>query len=38
MDEVVKHLPHGYTGADRVDAGDMEAVDTIMDKLRGHPI
>jgi hypothetical protein len=38
MDELLKHLPNGYTEADRIDAGDMEAVDTVMDKLRGQPI
>ena len=38
MDELLKHLPDGYPRADqKVDAGDMEAVDVIMDKLRAHP-
>lgn len=37
MNEVVKHLPDGYP-RDKVDAGDMEAVDTVMDKLRAHPV
>ncbi|KAL1981305.1 hypothetical protein VTN96DRAFT_2798 [Rasamsonia emersonii] len=38
MDELVKHLPAGYAPADRVDAGDMKAVDAIMDKLKAHPV
>lgn len=37
MDELVKHLPDGYPCGEKVDAGDMEAVDAIMDKLRSHP-
>lgn len=37
MNEVVKHLPDGYAG-DKVDAGDMDAVDSIMHKLRSHPV
>ena len=37
MDEAVKHLPEGYH-REKVDAGDMEAVDAIMDKLRAHPV
>ena len=36
LDELVKHLPDGYPH-DKVDAGDMEAIDGIMDKLRAHP-
>ena len=31
--ELVKHLPEGYASG-KVDAGDMEAIDAIMDKLR----
>lgn len=38
MDELVKHLPAGYAPASRVDAGDMDAVDAIMDKLKAHPV
>ncbi|THC97407.1 hypothetical protein EYZ11_003121 [Aspergillus tanneri] len=38
MDEMVKHLPEGYPRGEKVDAGDMEAVDAIMDRLRAHPI
>ncbi|KAL4926482.1 Hsp70 nucleotide exchange factor FES1 [Aspergillus undulatus] len=35
--ELVKHLPDGYpTG--KVDAGDMDAIDAIMNKLRAHPV
>ncbi|RJE17538.1 Nucleotide exchange factor Fes1 [Aspergillus sclerotialis] len=37
MNEVVKHLPDGYP-RDKVDAGDMDAVDSLMDKLRAHPV
>lgn len=37
MDEAVKHLPEGYS-REKVDAGDMEAVDVVMDKLRAHPV
>lgn len=37
MNELVKHLPEGYP-SDKADAGDMEAVDAIMDKLRSHPV
>ncbi|KAE8348819.1 Hsp70 nucleotide exchange factor fes1 [Aspergillus coremiiformis] len=36
MDELVKHLPEGYPQGEKVDAGDMDAVDAIMDKLRAH--
>lgn len=36
MDELVKYLPDGYPRG-KVDAGDMEAADGIMDKLRSHP-
>lgn len=38
MDELVKHLPEGYIQGEKVDAGDMEAVDAIMDKLRAHTV
>lgn len=38
MDEVLSHLPAEYKTSDHVDAGDMEAIDTILDKLRGAPI
>ncbi|RDW83944.1 Hsp70 nucleotide exchange factor FES1 [Aspergillus mulundensis] len=34
--ELVKHLPEEYS-SEKVDAGDMEAIDAIMDKLRAHP-
>lgn len=37
MDEFVKHLPEGYPRGEKIDAGDMEAVDALMDKLRAHP-
>lgn len=37
MNELVKSLPEGYP-TEKVDAGDMEAVDVIMDKLRSHPV
>ncbi|KAL4955246.1 Hsp70 nucleotide exchange factor fes1 [Aspergillus filifer] len=33
INELVKHLPEGYASG-KVDAGDMEAIDAIMDKLR----
>ncbi|KAL2785675.1 nucleotide exchange factor Fes1-domain-containing protein [Aspergillus keveii] len=38
MDELTKHLPEGYAKSGKVDAGDMEAVSAIMDKLRSHPV
>ncbi|RAL07769.1 Hsp70 nucleotide exchange factor FES1 [Aspergillus homomorphus CBS 101889] len=37
MDEVTKSLPEGYS-RDKIDAGDMDAVDALMDKLRAHPV
>ncbi|KAJ6024560.1 Hsp70 nucleotide exchange factor fes1 [Penicillium herquei] len=37
LNELIKHLPEGYP-TEKVDAGDMEAVDTIMDKLRAHVV
>ncbi|KAL4936858.1 hypothetical protein BDV06DRAFT_216335 [Aspergillus oleicola] len=33
--ELVKHLPEGFASG-KVDAGDMDAIDAIMDKLRAH--
>ena len=36
MDELVKHLPQGYSH-DKIDAADMEPVDALMDQLRAHP-
>ncbi|KUL84605.1 hypothetical protein ZTR_08722 [Talaromyces verruculosus] len=38
MDEVLLHLPAEYKTSDHVDAGDMEAIDTILNKLREAPI
>ncbi|KAL2828278.1 Hsp70 nucleotide exchange factor fes1 [Aspergillus cavernicola] len=38
IDELTKHLPDGYTSGEKVDAGDMDAIDAIMDKLRAHPV
>lgn len=35
MNEFVKHLPEGYASG-KVDAGDMDTIDSIMDKLRAH--
>ncbi|KAL3479474.1 Hsp70 nucleotide exchange factor fes1 [Aspergillus californicus] len=37
MDELAKHLPEGYASG-KVDAGDMEAIDAVLDKLRAHPV
>lgn len=37
MNELVKNLPEGYP-RDKTDAGDMDGIDTIMDKLRSHPV
>ncbi|PYH82373.1 Hsp70 nucleotide exchange factor fes1 [Aspergillus uvarum CBS 121591] len=37
MDEVTKNLPEGYS-RDKIDAGDMDAVDALMDKLRAHQV
>lgn len=37
MDEVTKSLPEGYS-RDKIDAGDMDAVDALMDKLRAHQV
>ncbi|KAJ5669233.1 Hsp70 nucleotide exchange factor fes1 [Penicillium macrosclerotiorum] len=36
MNELVKSLPEGYP-KDKVDSGDMEAVDAIINQLRAHP-
>ncbi|PLB34455.1 Hsp70 nucleotide exchange factor FES1 [Aspergillus candidus] len=40
MDEFTKHLPESgqYPRGEKVDAGDMDAIDAIMDKLRAHPV
>lgn len=38
MNEVLIHLPAEYKTSDHVDAGDMDAIDTILDKLRGGPV
>lgn len=37
MNEVVKHLPDEYP-RDKIDAGDMDAVDSLMNKLKAHPV
>lgn len=37
LNELVEHLPEEY-GVGKTDAGDMEAIDSIMDKLRSHPV
>ncbi|KAJ5552847.1 Hsp70 nucleotide exchange factor fes1 [Penicillium frequentans] len=37
MNELIKHLPEGYA-PDKVDAGDMDAIDVVMDKLRSHAV
>ncbi|KAL4782269.1 Hsp70 nucleotide exchange factor fes1 [Aspergillus varians] len=37
MNELTKHLPDGYS-SENVDAGDMDAIDAILDKLRAHPV
>jgi hypothetical protein len=37
MNELVKALPEGYP-TEKIDSGDMEAVDSIMDKLRETPV
>ncbi|RHZ51873.1 Hsp70 nucleotide exchange factor FES1 [Aspergillus thermomutatus] len=37
MDEFVKHLPEGYPRGEKVDAGDMDAIDALLDRLRAHP-
>lgn len=34
LDELVTQLPAEYRGEDKLDAGDMGAVDTIIDRLR----
>ena len=36
LNEVVDSLPEGYP--DKVDAADMDAIDSIMDKLKAHPV
>jgi hsp70-interacting protein len=38
LDEVVSHLPSEYKTAEHVDAGDMETIDKILEKLRGGPV
>ncbi|KAL2855496.1 nucleotide exchange factor Fes1-domain-containing protein [Aspergillus pseudoustus] len=37
MDVLTEHLPEGYANG-KVDAGDMDTVDAIMNKLRSHPV
>ncbi|KAJ5921506.1 Hsp70 nucleotide exchange factor fes1 [Penicillium verhagenii] len=37
MNELIKHVPEGYA-PEKVDAGDMDAIDIIMDKLRTHAV
>lgn len=37
LNELVKNLPENY-GIGQTDAGDMEAVDSIMYRLRSHPV
>ncbi|KAJ6109828.1 Hsp70 nucleotide exchange factor fes1 [Penicillium sp. IBT 16267x] len=37
MNELIKHLPEGYA-PEKVDAGDMEAIDAVIDKLRSHAV
>lgn len=37
MNELTKNLPEGYPSG-KTDAGDMDAVDAIMDQLRAHPV
>lgn len=37
LNELVKNLPETY-GVGQTDAGDMETIDSIMDKLRSHPV
>lgn len=37
LNELIKHLPEDY-GIGQTDASDMEAVDSIMDKLRSHSV
>lgn len=38
MDEAVKHLPEEFVASEgkRVDSGDMDVIDEIMNKLRSH--
>ncbi|PLN79257.1 armadillo/beta-catenin-like repeat-containing protein [Aspergillus taichungensis] len=40
MDELTKHLPESgqYPRGEKIDAGDMDAIDALMDKLRAHPV
>ncbi|KAJ5180301.1 Hsp70 nucleotide exchange factor fes1 [Penicillium capsulatum] len=37
MNELVKNLPEDYP-RDKTDATDMEGVDSVMDRLRSHPV
>ncbi|KAJ5570288.1 Hsp70 nucleotide exchange factor fes1 [Penicillium hispanicum] len=37
MNELTKNLPEGYPSG-KTDAGDMDAVDAIMNQLRAHPV
>lgn len=37
MNELVKSLPEGYP-RDKADATDMESVDSVMERLRSHPV
>jgi hypothetical protein len=36
MDELIRYLPFDDAGEDRVDAGDMGAIDIIMERLREY--
>lgn len=36
MDEIVRYLPDGYPRDKKIDAGDMDAVDSLIEKLRTH--
>ena len=38
MDEAAKHLPDGYPRGQKIDASDMDAVDSVINKLRAHPV
>ncbi|KAH8689589.1 putative Hsp70 nucleotide exchange factor [Talaromyces proteolyticus] len=38
MEEVMLHLPTEFKPAQHVDAGDMDAIDSIMNKLREAPV
>ncbi|KAL1972547.1 hypothetical protein VTN31DRAFT_6961 [Thermomyces dupontii] len=38
LDEVIRHMPKEIAPTGRIDAGNMDAVDAVMDKLKDFPV